>query len=84
MRITGGEAKGRRLKVYRHGQVRPTSDKIRQALFNILHHRLEVDWGGIRVLDLYAGSGSLGAEALSRGAQYACSKMLNPRITIST
>ena len=68
VRITGGEARGRSLKVHSGGQVRPTSDKVRQALFNILSHRCEVCWEGVRVLDLYAGSGSLGLEALSRGA----------------
>jgi 16S rRNA (guanine966-N2)-methyltransferase len=68
VRIIGGEARGRSLKVHSGGQVRPTSDKVRQALFNILSHRCEVSWEGARVLDLYAGSGSLGLEALSRGA----------------
>lgn len=72
IRITGGEAKGRALKVYRGGQVRPTSDKVRQAIFNILEHRFDFHFDGSRVLDLYAGSGSLGAEFLSRGASYLC------------
>ena len=63
IRITGGEFKGRRLKVPRG--VRPTSAKLREALFSILAGRLE----GALVLDLFAGSGSLGLEALSRGAE---------------
>lgn len=72
IRVTGGEAKGRALKVYRGGQVRPTSDKVRQAIFNILEHRFDLEFEHARVLDLYAGSGSLGAEFLSRGASYLC------------
>lgn len=67
IRITGGEAKGRSLKVYRGGQVRPTSDKVRQAIYNILEHRFDLNFEGLRCLDLFAGSGSLGAEFISRG-----------------
>ena len=67
IRITGGEAKGRSLKVYRGGQVRPTSDKVRQAIYNILEHRFDLDFNGLSCLDLFAGSGSLGAEFISRG-----------------
>ena len=67
IRITGGEAKGRSLKVYKRGSVRPTSDKVRQALYNILTHRFELEISEIHCLDLFAGSGSLGAEFLSRG-----------------
>lgn len=62
IRITGGEFKGRRLKVPRG--VRPSSSRLREALFSILAGRLE----GALVLDLFAGSGSIGLEALSRGA----------------
>ena len=72
IRITGGKAKGRVLKVYRGGKVRPTSDKVRQAIFNILEHGFDFEFEQSRVLDLYAGSGSLGAEFLSRGATYLC------------
>lgn len=71
IRITGGVAKGRTLKVPQGSGVRPTSDKVRQALFNILSHRFNVDFKGARVLDLFAGSGALGLESLSRGASYA-------------
>jgi 16S rRNA (guanine966-N2)-methyltransferase len=64
-RIVGGVAGGRRIVVPPRG-TRPTTDRVREALFNILAAR--VDFGGLSVLDLYAGSGALGLEALSRGA----------------
>jgi 16S rRNA (guanine966-N2)-methyltransferase len=64
-RLIAGTAGGRRLKVPRTG-VRPTGDRAREALFNSLGHL--VDLRGATVLDLYAGSGALGLEALSRGA----------------
>jgi 16S rRNA (guanine966-N2)-methyltransferase len=67
IRITGGEARGRSIRVYKGGKVRPTTDKVRQAMFNILEHRFDLDFTQSRALDLYAGSGSLGAEYLSRG-----------------
>ena len=72
VRITGGALKGRALKVYSGGEVRPTSDKVRQALFNILRHRFNADFQGARALDLFAGSGALGLELLSRGASAIC------------
>jgi 16S rRNA (guanine966-N2)-methyltransferase len=64
-RLISGVAGGRRLKVPRAG-VRPTGDRAREGLFNSLGSLLDLD--GVRVLDLYAGSGALGLEALSRGA----------------
>ncbi|WP_378732638.1 16S rRNA (guanine(966)-N(2))-methyltransferase RsmD [Nocardia brasiliensis] len=67
-RIVAGTAGGRRLRVPPAG-TRPTSDRVREALFSALDARIDFD--GIRVLDLYAGSGALGLEALSRGAAYA-------------
>jgi len=67
-RVISGVAGGRRLKVPRTG-VRPTGDRAREALFNALSHLLELR--GAAVLDLYAGSGALGIEALSRGAEKA-------------
>jgi 16S rRNA (guanine966-N2)-methyltransferase len=67
-RIIGGEARGRRLAVPPRG-TRPTSDRAREALFNTLN--AELDLKGARVLDLYAGSGAVGLEALSRGADCA-------------
>ncbi len=71
IRIGGGVHRGRRIPVP-PGEVRPTSDKVRAALFNILGHRDWDDIGplprGANVLDAFAGSGALGIEALSRGA----------------
>jgi 16S rRNA (guanine966-N2)-methyltransferase len=66
MRITGGAARGRSLRVPRGSKIRPTADKVRAAIFNILANR--VDLAGQTWLDLFAGSGALGLEALSRGA----------------
>jgi len=66
MRVVGGELGGRRLRAPAGGRTRPTADKVREALFSILG-----DVTGARVLDLYAGSGALGIEALSRGASEA-------------
>ena len=67
MRIIGGVAGGRRLQV--PAQVtRPTTDRVREALFSSLQAHLG-SWSGRRMLDLYAGSGAVGLEALSRGAQ---------------
>ena len=70
MRVIGGVAGGRRLAVPPRG-TRPTSDRTREALFSSLGSLLG-GWGGVRVVDLYAGSGALGLEALSRGAETAC------------
>ncbi|MCH7786540.1 MAG: 16S rRNA (guanine(966)-N(2))-methyltransferase RsmD [Chloroflexi bacterium] len=67
VRITGGEHRGRRLRSYRGGDLRPTSDRVRGAIFSILGlDAVE----GARVLDLYSGTGALGIEALSRGAAW--------------
>jgi 16S rRNA (guanine966-N2)-methyltransferase len=63
VRIVAGEFKGRSLRAPRGGRTRPTADRVREAVFNVLG---AVD--GARVLDLFAGSGALGIEALSRGA----------------
>src|SRR5437773_12576398 len=64
MRVIGGQARGRRLKVPKGNGVRPTAARVKEALFNILPH----DLSGIKVLDLFAGTGNLTIEALSRGA----------------
>jgi len=65
VRIIGGESRGRRLKAPRGRSVRPTSDRTREALFNMLADRV----AGSRFLDLFAGVGAVGLEALSRGAE---------------
>ncbi|HEY6425330.1 MAG TPA: 16S rRNA (guanine(966)-N(2))-methyltransferase RsmD [Pseudonocardiaceae bacterium] len=67
VRIVAGVAGGRRLAVPPYG-TRPTSDRVREAVFSALQARRDLD--GARVLDLYAGSGALGLEALSRGAAH--------------
>lgn len=66
MRIIAGRYKGRTVKFPKSNLVRPTTDKVKESLFNYLVHSINLD--GIKVCDLYAGSGSLGLEALSRGA----------------
>ena len=66
MRIISGSARGRRLKEPQGMDTRPTTDKVKESLFNIIQFELE----GRRVLDLYAGTGQLGLEALSRGAEH--------------
>lgn len=71
MRVISGTARGRRLTAFKGNKVRPTSDRVREALFSILHSRLS-GFSGLKVLDLFAGSGALGIEALSRGASAAC------------
>ncbi|HRE59692.1 MAG TPA: 16S rRNA (guanine(966)-N(2))-methyltransferase RsmD [Micropepsaceae bacterium] len=73
MRIVGGQWRGRALEGPDDMRVRPTSDRVREALFNILAHH---DFGafaldGARVIDLFAGTGALALEALSRGARFA-------------
>ncbi|MCZ8101230.1 MAG: 16S rRNA (guanine(966)-N(2))-methyltransferase RsmD [Burkholderiales bacterium] len=68
MRIVGGRFRGRPLTGPRTMAVRPTSDRLRETLFNVLAHAYEDPVEGARVLDLFAGTGALGLEALSRGA----------------
>src|SRR6185436_7668061 len=73
MRIVGGKSRGLILQAPADDRVRPTSDRVRESIFNILAHN---DFGtgfrleGCRALDLFAGTGALGLEALSRGAKY--------------
>jgi len=66
MRLISGKFKGRLINVPKSNLIRPTTDRVRETLFNILNNQINFD--GIKVLDLYAGSGSLGLECLSRGA----------------
>jgi len=67
MRVIGGAAKGRRLLAPKGQAVRPTADRVKESLFNILPR----DFSGMKVLDLFAGTGNLSIEALSRGADHA-------------
>src|SRR3990170_248375 len=66
MRVISGTYKGRVLRTVRDQRVRPATDRVKESIFNILQNR--IDLHGAHVLDLFAGSGSLGFEALSRGA----------------
>jgi 16S rRNA (guanine966-N2)-methyltransferase len=70
MRIVGGSLRGRRLAAPKSDAVRPTTDRARESLFNILEHGYPGSLDGVRVLDLFSGSGALGIEAISRGAAY--------------
>ncbi len=68
MRVITGSARGMRLRTLEGNSVRPTSDKVKEAVFSMLQFQLE----GRRVIDLFAGCGQMGIEALSRGAQSVC------------
>jgi 16S rRNA (guanine966-N2)-methyltransferase len=70
MRIVGGRLGGRTLLAPKSQAIRPTSDRLREALFNILQHSYGDPVNGARVLDLFAGTGAMGLEALSRGAAF--------------
>jgi 16S rRNA (guanine966-N2)-methyltransferase len=71
MRVVGGKLRSRPIAGPKSDAVRPTSDRLREALFNILTHSYGDPVTGARVLDLFAGTGALGIEAISRGADYA-------------
>jgi len=71
MRIVGGKFRGRSLKGPSSKAIRPTSDRLRESIFNILVHAYADPITDARVLDLFAGTGALGLEAMSRGAAYA-------------
>lgn len=77
--MIGGEWRGRRLAVLEAPGLRPTGDRLRETLFNWLRERLV----GARCLDLYAGSGALGIEALSRGAAEATFVECEPRVAVA-
>jgi 16S rRNA (guanine966-N2)-methyltransferase len=70
MRVVGGRFRGRTLAGPKTNAIRPTADRLRESLFNILHHAYEDPISGARVLDLFAGTGALGIEAASRGAAF--------------
>ncbi|MGH6813290.1 MAG: 16S rRNA (guanine(966)-N(2))-methyltransferase RsmD [Methylocella sp.] len=71
MRIVGGRLKGRALKRPGSDAIRPTSDRLRETVFNILAHSHGNPVAGARVIDLFAGTGAMAIEALSRGAAFA-------------
>jgi len=71
MRIVSGKFRGRAIASAEHEGLRPTSDRVRESVFNILAHGLEdFELTGARVIDLFAGTGALGLEAVSRGASF--------------
>jgi 16S rRNA (guanine966-N2)-methyltransferase len=70
MRVIAGSARGRKLSAPKSMRVRPTADRVKESLFSILLSRLG-EFEGMRVLDIFAGTGNLGIEALSRGASFA-------------
>src|SRR3954462_15411790 len=70
MRVVGGRLKGRNLASPSSRDIRPTADRLRESVFNILIHTYEDPIEGVRVLDLFAGTGALGIEAVSRGAGF--------------
>jgi 16S rRNA (guanine966-N2)-methyltransferase len=71
MRIVAGKFRGASLAAPHGESIRPTSDRVRESIFNILAHGVGLDLEGARVLDLFAGTGALGLEAMSRGAAFA-------------
>src|SRR5277367_3519666 len=71
MRIVGGRLKGRTLLTPSSRAIRPTSERLRESIFDILEHRFAGQIEGVRVVDLFAGTGALAIEALSRGARFA-------------
>ena len=70
MRVVGGRLRGRNIAGPSSQAIRPTADRLRESLFNILMHAYENPLDGARVLDLFAGTGALGIEAISRGAAF--------------
>jgi 16S rRNA (guanine966-N2)-methyltransferase len=71
VRIVAGKFRGRSLAAPAHEGLRPTSDRVRESVFNILEHGIDgFNLNGARVIDLFAGTGALGLEAISRGASY--------------
>ncbi len=78
MRIVAGQWRGRKLAAPEGMETRPTADRVRETLFSMLVSRLG-SFDGLRIADVYAGSGALGLEALSRGAAFACFVEQDPR-----
>lgn len=71
MRIVGGEFRGRALAAPKSNEIRPTTDRVRESLFNILSHAYPEALDGTRIIDLFSGTGAVGLEALSRGCKQA-------------
>src|SRR4030095_8884108 len=71
MRVVGGRLRGRNLASPSSQEIRPTADRLRESVFNILMHAYDNPIEGARVLDLFAGTAALGIEAISRGAKFA-------------
>lgn len=71
MRVVGGDLKGRNIVAPASRDIRPTADRLRESVFNILVHAYDDPLQDARVLDLFAGTGALGIEAISRGAAFA-------------
>lgn len=69
MRIIAGKFRGKQLLSPEDESIRPTADRVRESIFDIVSSRLGASFDGLRVLDLFAGTGAMGLEALSRGAQ---------------
>ena len=72
MRIIAGQFRGKKLKSPPSADIRPTIDRVRQSIFNILSSNFSHDFAGKNVLDLFAGTGAMGIEAMSRGAEFVC------------
>ncbi len=79
MRIIGGKLKGKKLHSPKDNSVRPTSDRLRESLFNILIHRGS-GMDGIHMMDVFAGTGAMGLEALSRGARHVTFVEKHPKL----
>jgi 16S rRNA (guanine966-N2)-methyltransferase len=71
VRVIGGRLRGRALAGPKSQAIRPTADRVRESLFNILRHAFDDPVTGARALDLFAGTGAIGIEAISRGAEFA-------------
>lgn len=80
MQITSGRLKGAKIGPVNHDGVRPTTDRMRQAIFNVISHHIEFTNPNMEVLDLCAGTGALGLEAISRGAKRCIFVEKNPLV----
>ena len=80
MNITSGRLKGAKIGPMNHDGVRPTTDRMRQAIFNAISHHIDLASPNMEVLDLCAGTGALGLEALSRGAKRCIFVEKNPLV----